>query len=90
MPGDDSTTFSLEIGRGVGGYVNTAGDDDWYAVELTEGQFYQFGLKGIGTGALSDPFIELFNAEGERVAFDDDSGAGLNSSMTFVNDYSLQ
>ena len=84
VPGDSSTAFSLEIGRGVGGYVNTAGDDDWYAVELTEGQFYSFGLKGVGASALSDPYLELFNAEGDRVAFDDDSGAGLNASMTFV------
>src|SRR5688500_6521501 len=45
VPGYTSTTFSMESGRGTTGYVNTAGDRDWYAVELTAGQFYKFGLK---------------------------------------------
>jgi serralysin len=81
IAGDASTTATLQLDRGVNGFINTAGDKDWYAIELTAGTFYQFSLKGVGTGANPDPLLELRDAAGNLVALDDDGGTGRDSLL---------
>jgi serralysin len=87
VPGDASTTVTLAIGGSLNGAVNTAGDRDWFAVDLVAGQRYSISLDGAAYGsyfALSDPYLRLRNASGSLVAQDDDSGPGLNSLLTFT------
>src|SRR5262245_8424748 len=84
VPGSTGTTFTLSSGSSVRGYVNSNGDQDWYAVTLTAGQTYTFALSGFGTGALSDGYLRLLNSSGTEVANDDDSGPLANSKLTFT------
>ena len=87
VPGNSSTPVTLAIGASLNGAVNTAGDRDWFAVDLVAGQRYSISLDGAAYGsysALSDPYLRLLNASSSLVAQDDDSGPGLNSLLTFT------
>jgi serralysin len=84
VPGSTGTTLTLSSGSSVRGYVNSSGDQDWYAVTLTAGQTYTFALSGFGSGALSDSYLRLINSSGTQVAFDDDNGPLANSLLTFT------
>ena len=85
VPGDSSTTFTLDIGDSVEGYINTGGDRDWYAVQLEAGQFYQFDLEGIGDPPLGDPFLRLYNSGGQLVASNDDAN-GFDSQIVYASE----
>ncbi len=84
VPGSTGTSSSLSSGSYVRGYVNTGGDQDWYAISLVAGHTYTFAESGFGTGALSDAYLRLFNSSGTQIAFDDDSGPLGNSLLTFT------
>ena len=81
-----STTSSVSVSagpNGIGsntGIVHSAGDQDWFRISLRAGELYQFQLNS--TSGV-DPTLALRNAAGVQVAFDDDSGPGLNSLLTF-------
>jgi len=64
--------------------LGTAGDVDWFSIELIEGRPYRFNLTGVD-GGLGDPMLTLYDAEGVQVAQDDDGGVGLNSYLTFAS-----
>lgn len=84
--GNTSTTGTLGVGGAISGTVGSSGDIDWFQITLTAGHAYHFNLKGkdSGLGTLSDPYLELFDGAGNYIAFDDDSGAGRDSQMTFT------
>src|SRR5262249_61373710 len=84
VPGSTGTSLTMSSGSSVRGYINSGGDQDWYAVTLTAGQTYTFALSGFGTGALSDAYLRLLNSSGTQVAFDDDNGPLANSLLTFT------
>ena len=86
VPGDTGSEISLSIGGLVTGVIGTDGDRDWYPVELLAGRSYIFDLAGFdsGRGTLADPFLGLFDDSDVEVAFDDDSGSGLDSRLTFT------
>ena len=74
------------------GYIHSLYDSDWYAVVLDQSKTYLIDLKGAETGAgtLPDPYLRLrrvTQVDGEAVAEsimeDDDSGAGLDSHLSF-------
>ena len=71
------------------GTIETAGDRDWIKVTLEAGKRYAFSLESIDYpltdyGALGDPSMILYDADGNRVAADDDSGRELDSRLGFV------
>ena len=83
------TTGMVAAGDSTLGYVNSAGDEDWYAVELVEGTTYRFDLKGApsGDGTLPDPFLRgIHDSEGTLIpgTTDDDGGTGANSQVEFT------
>ena len=92
LPGIDSipasvlTTAAVTVSagpNGIGsntGIVHSAADQDWFRISLRAGELYQFQLNSTST---LDPTLTLRNAVGTQVAFDDDSGSGLNSLLTF-------
>jgi hypothetical protein len=85
--GTKSTAGSLTAGNFVSGNIEASRDTDWFSIQLTEGTRYQFDLEGVDSsrGTLSDPFLGLFNSVGvDTGQSDDDSGAGLNSSLFFT------
>src|SRR5262245_33483878 len=80
VAGGTSTSNTLSTDGSVRGFVNTAGDQDWYRVNLVAGQQYTFALNGFGQGAMSDPYMRLFNGAGTEIGANDDGGP-INASM---------
>ncbi len=80
-----ATTGRVQIGRSSSGSIETVEDADWFAVTLVMGHTYRFDLEGAATGrgTLSDPYLMLRNGSGVVLREDDDSGAGLNSTLEF-------
>lgn len=73
-------------GAGTTGVINSADDGDLFKVSLTAGTIYQFDLRQAAGSAL-DPYLQLYAPTSEEVAlleFDDDSGDGTNSQITYM------
>jgi len=84
VPADTSTGASVTVGGTYSGVIDGEGDRDWIRVELVEGQTYRIELNGAETSTLSDPFLNLYDATGTLVAWDDDSGPGTDSLLVFT------
>ena len=86
IPASVLTTSSVSVSagpNGIGsntGIIHSAADQDWFRISLRAGELYQFQLNS--TSGV-DPTLALRNAAGVQVAFDDDSGPGLNSLLTY-------
>lgn len=65
--------------------IGTNDDADWYVLEMIEGRPYRIYLDGAGDTPLADPYLVLYDAQGNQVAADDDGGAGLNAYLSFVS-----
>lgn len=72
-------------GEGRVSVIGADGDADWFSLELVEGRSYRFNLQGVDSAPLADPYLVLYNANGEQVAADDDGGRGLNSYLSFAS-----
>src|ERR1043165_4467417 len=79
-----STAYSLGVGQTAQGTIASPGDRDWDRVKPVAGQTYSFALIGTGTHSLQDTYLNLHNSTGTVIAFDDDSGPGISSSITFT------
>jgi len=84
VPGNTSTTFTLNIGDTIFSQIETSGDQDWFAVQLQAGVTYEFAMNGAGVTPLGDPFLEIFSATGVELKENDDSGPGFNSLLRFT------
>lgn len=84
QPGDTSTTARFS-GDAVEGEI-TAGDTDWYRMQVERGQRYSFALDGVtdAQGATLDPMIAIYDAEGNQLAFNDDANMSLNAAVTYA------
>jgi serralysin len=82
-PGSLATTQFLTLGSTLYGEISTAGDLDYYRVDLVAGQTYDFRLLGVGNSnvGLEDPFLRLYNSSNVEVANNDDSTT-LGGSVT--------
>lgn len=84
-PADLTTTYSIGVGDTFLGELDEAGDLDWVAVDLVEGEVYEITLDGV---TLEDPYMYLYDDEGELYAVDDDAGIeDYNSAMTLTAPY---
>jgi hypothetical protein len=85
---DPSTTGKIVAGETLKGEIETPGDQDWFRIELTEGEVYTIDLRGEarGAGTLENPAVELFDAEGGWVSSADDGGAGLDARLVHAAD----
>ena len=84
-----STSGSVAVGGSVRARVDSAGDRDWFAVDLVADSAYRIELEGksSGAGSLVDPYVfGVRLGDGTLVAGtdDDDSGDGKNSALWFV------
>lgn len=86
VPADASTDAVLAAdGDSREGTIAPAGDQDWYRIDLTQGQGVRIAVDAAqGSGALDDPLIILHGPDGAELARDDDGGPGLNSWLEFV------
>lgn len=85
--GDDDDTLYLDrlvdairinAGQTVNGELETAGDPDFFAVNLSAGNVYEIALTG---DTLDDPYLRVFNPDGSLLGEDDDGNDGLNSVL---------
>ena len=85
--GDDiNTNGQLPINSNISGELESAGDHDWFAINLVAGQRYQFDLDGV---SLEDPHLKLRNSSSLLVAENDDkSQISLDSKIIFTADSS--
>ena len=84
-----STGGLVSVGGSVRARVDSAGDRDWFAVDLVADSAYRIDLEGksSASGSLVDPFVfGVRLVDGTLVAgtSDDDSGDGENSAVWFV------
>ena len=82
--GDTSTTSSITVGSVATGTINVSGDEDWFAVELEAGVRYVVRMEGSGSNALEDPFVEVMDANGIQLVFNDDANNSRNSELAFT------
>jgi serralysin len=79
-----ATAGALVVGQVLHGVLETAGDADWFRVDLVAGQTYTIAMVGTGTNNVRDTFLNLRNAAGTVVASDDDGLQGNNSLIRFT------
>ncbi|RIX44184.1 MAG: hypothetical protein D3M94_15915 [Rhodocyclales bacterium GT-UBC] len=82
--GSALTTGRLAVGGSVTGNIESAYDNDWFAISLLAGQRYTFNLDPGTSGGLSDTYLRLYNASSLLLAYDDDSGPGLAAQLTYT------
>ena len=93
MPDDYSadrfTTGAVAVGGSTTGTIETAYDEDWFAVELVAGRTYQFDLEGspTGRGTLPDTYFRaIYDSEGryQSGSYNDNFDGSKNSRVTFT------
>jgi hypothetical protein len=79
---------SIEVPGSNDNYIDYSGDVDTYRVYLPGLHSYEFDVFG-GTdadGGTFDPTLALYDGNGTQVAFDDDSGSGLDAHVDYWAD----
>ncbi|QZD96185.1 M10 family metallopeptidase C-terminal domain-containing protein [Qipengyuania gelatinilytica] len=84
VAGDSSTTATIGKTDLVTGLIDDAGDHDWYAIELNEGDGIDIFLRAAGANPLSDPYVRVYDANGNLVAENDNDTGSLDSFLNFV------
>ena len=85
-PATMDTQHSMAVGDVFLGNLSDPDDQDWVRVELQPETTYVIRLQGHGEDPVGDPLLELYDAEGLRVAFNDDvtQGGSLDSKIVFT------
>jgi methionine-rich copper-binding protein CopC len=84
-----TTTAVLNVGGSVTSQIDNDDDVDWIKIRLTQGQTYQFRLRGAptGDGTLADPILAgIYNSAGQVLpgTYNDDFGGSLNAQTTLT------
>jgi Ca2+-binding RTX toxin-like protein len=82
VPGSLLTNASVAVGGSLTVSIDITGDRDWYSVELTQGISYT--IQTASSGSSPDAYLNLRDATGSIIAFNDDGGDGLNSLISFT------
>ena len=96
-PDDTTTTCEVDVGGSATGNIGSAGDYDWFAVDLEAGKRYQFKLEGSpnGQGTLPDPYLSLYDGSDNLIwNVDDIDPTNFNSErvhdVTVTGTYYLE
>jgi Ca2+-binding RTX toxin-like protein len=83
--GAEQTNHVLTIGGAASDTIDTAGDKDWFAFNVTAGETYTFTLSGVdsGNGSLEYPFLSLCDGHGLTIASNNDV-TGHDARITFT------
>jgi len=81
----EAADYFTPNGEGRFSQIGTADDADWYMIELIEGRPYRFMLESAGDTPLADPYLTLYDSQGNEIAADDDGGTGLNAYLSFAS-----
>ena len=68
----------IEVGEPSQGELEYEGDSDYFAFQAEEGELYDLGVV---LGSLQDSVLDLFDADGTRLAGNDDYGDSLASRL---------
>jgi serralysin len=71
VPGDTTSTATVDVGSYIEGVVDTSGDHDWYKVTLVAGKTYTFST--IFSLDIADSVLVLRDASGNQIADNDDA-----------------
>ena len=71
-PANSETQHTMAVGDDFLGNLADPDDHDWIRIELRPGTSYVIRLHGHGEDPVNDPLLELYDADGEQVAFNDD------------------
>ena len=70
--------------QGTGsGSIGLPRDMDWFRIEVQAGHKYTLTVDA-AAGSNLDAYLRLYDANGQRIASDDDSGAGQNARLSFT------
>ena len=84
-PADILTQHSMTVGDVFLGNLADPADHDWVRIELQPDTTYVMRLQGHGADPVTDPLLELYDAAGQRVAYNDDLFQGvLHSQIVFT------
>ena len=91
IPDNTSTTETISIGGTRDETLEVAGDQDWFRINLTDGDAIQIDLFGLdhdsgnALGELIDPYVRIYDASGSFLAGNDDIVLGqlLDSRLVF-------
>ena len=84
IPAGPETTATIAVGETISNVLEVAGDHDWIAIELTEGQAVLIALGGTGTDPVYDTYLYIRDSAGLLLGSNDDSGPGYDSELRFV------
>jgi len=84
-----STVGVVTPGTNKNGTIEISGDKDWFRVPVLSGAEYTIDLTGSSSnlGRLSDPVLSIYSANQTLVAFGDNSGSGLDASLSYIATY---
>ena len=76
---------AVSVGGAVTGTL-LSGGSEVFRLDLGAGERVSLDLGGIdlGTGAIDDTVLSVYDADGNLLAFDDDTGSGLDSFLTLT------
>ena len=85
LPGNATTTGTVQVGGSVTGNIEPSGDTDWFRVELLAVGTYKFDLEGehAGRGTLPDPRLRLYDQTGNLAEENDNNSLGLDSTLIY-------
>ena len=84
VAGSTATTQAISVGDTVVSQIEISGDQDWYRIQLQAGVTYEFRLTSSGANPLGDPYLELMDASGNQVKFNDDGAGNFNSLLRYT------
>lgn len=78
IPNNSSTSATLTVGGSFQSNLGFEGDRDWVRIDLDPGQFVAISMDGL---SLVDPYLRVYDADGDLVALNDDFN-GRDSQVT--------
>ena len=75
-PASMETPYRMAAGERFRGELTDRADADWVRIEFEAGQTYTLTLHGIGPGPVTDTVLAVYDAGGDRVAWNDDVEGG--------------
>ncbi len=85
--GDASLATPLASGATVDGWASCRGDEDWFVVDVPDGQFLRIELTADvpeGGGSTWQPLVRVLSAEGDSLASETNPGVGATAIDTYV------